>query len=322
MITRFARIVLAGLAVSVAIAGPVAAPAAAKVTLGWTNWPDAEFLTRLARHVLEKRLGEEVELVQDDVAGLYDRLAAGEVDALLMSWLPDTHRSYWRQVQDKAVSLGVIYEGAQLGWAVPAKVPADRVQAIPDLKDPELRKKFNATVVGIEPGAGLTKLSKQAIEAYELSDYTLQPSSGAAMTTALNHAVQNGDWILVTVWRPHWIFETWDLRILDDPKGILGGRERIHAVARAGFYRDNPKAAMMLARMYLPMESVQKALRTAHDESYDAAVKAFVEANAARVAYWVTGELAPPQPETQIQGQGGTQGQSGPDPDSGSAATQ
>ena len=108
---------------------------------------------------------------------------------MLMSWQPGTHEDYLDKVGPKVVNLGLLYTHARLGWAVPAYIPESKVESIADLAKDEVREKLDGTVTGIDPGAGLTRLSKQAIEDYGL-DYELQISSGAGMTAALERAVR------------------------------------------------------------------------------------------------------------------------------------
>ena len=36
-------------------------------------------------------------------------------------------------------------------------------------------------------------------------------------------------------WTPHWMFDQFDLKFLDDPKKVYGDLEEIHAIAWKGF---------------------------------------------------------------------------------------
>jgi len=260
------------------------------IKIGWTAWSDAEFVTKLARRILEERMGYEVELLQTDIAPQYQGLATGSIDIMLMSWQPSTHEDYIKKVGAQVVNLGLLYTHARLGWVVPGYIPESDLLSIADLKKPDVRKKLDATITGIDPGAGLTRLSEKAIEDYGL-DYALQISSGAGMTAALERAVRRDEWIVVTGWSPHWMFGAYDLRYLDDPKGVLGSFERVHAVARLGFYQDNVEAASFFSRMQLPINDLQKAMYDAQETSYKEAVTRYIKNNPKRVDYWVTGEL-------------------------------
>jgi glycine betaine/proline transport system substrate-binding protein len=261
------------------------------IKIGWTAWSDAEFVTKLAGRIIEDRFGREVELMQTDIAPQYQGLSTGSIDVMLMSWQPDTHADYIERVGAKTVNLGLLYTHARLGWAVPNYMPESEVKSIADLANPAVREKLDGTITGIDPGAGLTRLSQQAIEEYSLDGYELQVSSGAGMTAALQRAVRRNDWIVVTGWSPHWKFGAYDLRYLEDPKGVLGSFERVHAVARMGFYQDNVEVASFLSRMQIPIDELQAAMYEAQETSYEDAVSNYIAANTKRIDYWVTGEL-------------------------------
>lgn len=262
-----------------------------EVQIGWTAWSDAEFVTKLAEQVLTEHMDQEVELTQTDIAPQYQGVAAGDIDVMLMSWLPGTHSDYMDEVGGDVVNLGLLYTHARLGWVVPEYVPEDQLSSIEDLKDDEIRDKLDGTITGIDPGAGLTRLSKEAIEDYGLDGYDLQTSSGSGMTAALERAVANDEWIVATGWSPHWKFGRWDLRYLEDPEGSLGSFERIHAIAREGFYQENIEAASMLARMHIPLSQLETYMNVAQEDSYEAAVDQYIEENEDRVEYWISGEM-------------------------------
>jgi glycine betaine/proline transport system substrate-binding protein len=261
------------------------------VKIGWTAWSDAEFVTKLAQRIIEDRFDQRVELIQTDIAPQYQGLSTGSIDVMLMSWQPDTHADYIERVGARTVNLGLLYTHARLGWAVPAYVPESEVASIADLAKDSVRAQLNGTITGIDPGAGLTRLSRDAIEEYGLDGYELQISSGAGMTAALTRAVRRDEWIVVTGWSPHWKFGAFELRYLDDPKGVLGSFERVHAVARMGFYQDYVEVASFLSRMQLPIDDLQAAMNVAQETSYENAVTEYIANNGDRIDYWVTGQL-------------------------------
>ncbi|MBS3780805.1 MAG: glycine betaine ABC transporter substrate-binding protein, partial [Desulfovermiculus sp.] len=227
-----------------AVCGLFAGPAAQAadydkpIKIGWTAWSTAEANTKLIKEILENKMGYDVDLIMSDIGIQYQGLSTGDIDLMLMAWLPTTHQNYWKKFAGKLVDLGPIYTQARLGWAVPDYIPQDEINSISDLTDPDVADKLNKKITGIDPGAGLMQASEKAMEQYGLEDagYQLLSSSGAGMTAALSRAIKRDDWIVVTGWSPHWKFAKWDLRYLEDPKGLLGGKERIHCLARKGFY--------------------------------------------------------------------------------------
>lgn len=280
--------ILTTLGLALALAMPAQAE---DVKIGWTAWSDAEFVTKLAGKILDERMDQDVALIQTDIAPQYQGLASGDIDVMLMSWLPSTHEDYMDSVGADVVDLGILYGYARLGWVVPTYIPESELSSIEDLKKDSVRDKLDGTITGIDPGAGLTRLSKEAIEEYGLDGYELQISSGAGMTAALKRAVSRDEWIVVTGWSPHWKFGAHDLRYIEDPKGVLGSYERVHALAREGFYQENPEAALFLTRMHLDLDELQDAMFYAQENSYDDAVDRFIEDNPELIDYWVTGKI-------------------------------
>jgi len=287
----FLKTVAAAAAVAMIGAAGVAKAQDGPIRIGWTAWSDAEAVTKLAAKIITERMGQEVELVLADIGLQYQGLANGDLDFMMMSWLPVTHGDYLDRVGDDIVPLGILYTRAKLGWVVPAYVPEDMVRTIADLNKPEVRERLQGRIQGIDPGAGLMQASEQAIEQYGLEDYELVSASGAAMTAAIERAVRRDEWIVATGWSPHWKFAQWDLRYLEDPEGVLGGLERVHVMARADFYQDHPEVAEFLARMHLPLEELQAIMYDATQTSYEEAIEKYVAENEARISYWVTGEM-------------------------------
>jgi len=95
---------LVSLSLAAVIAGSVSTIALAQdakpVKIGWAAWSDAEFVTKLAAKLIKDELGQEVELVQTDVAPLYQGVSRGDLDAMMMAWLPQTHADYYAKIKD------------------------------------------------------------------------------------------------------------------------------------------------------------------------------------------------------------------------------
>lgn len=272
-------------------AGPAFAQDDKTIEIGWTAWSDAEAVTKLAGQLIEQELGYDVELTLADIALQYRGVADGDLDLMMMAWLPVTHADYYADVAGEVIDLGPIYTGAKLGWVVPNYVPEDQIASIEDLKKPEVQEMLGGQIQGIDPGAGLMRLSEQAVEDYGLDDYELISASGAAMTAALARAIEREEPIVVTGWSPHWMFGKYDLRYIDDPQGVLGGPERIHALARKGLDQEAPEVFGFLSRFYIPLDELEALMAEATDTSYEEAVANYIESHPARVNYWLTGEI-------------------------------
>ncbi|WP_017472417.1 glycine betaine ABC transporter substrate-binding protein [Amphibacillus jilinensis] len=158
-----------------------------------------------------------------------------------------------------------------------------------DVKDDNVGALIDYTITGIEPGAGTTTLAREALEEYEnLTEYTLEESSTAAMLAALNEAIAQDEPIVVTGWTPHWKFAMYDLKFLDDPKETFGGVESIHTMTRQGLEEDMPEAFTILDRFYWEVDDMEQVMLMTHEDglSFEKAAKVWIEENEEIVSEW------------------------------------
>ena len=270
---------------------PGSASARPTLRLGWSPWADAEVVSLIAQTVIQQAYDVRVERVLADIGIQYASLARGDLDLMLMAWLPLTHRDYFRRVRERVVDFGSMYSG-RLGWVVPEYVPASELSSIPDLRDPSLAARFENRVQGIDPGSGLNQASALALKTYALKDLELVSSSSAAMTAVLDQAIRQQRWVIVTSWTPHWMFARYQLRFLQDPERVFGGIEWIHALGRPQLDLEMQDIAGFLTRFHLPDQEMSDLLLQANDRTAEAAVEDYIDSHQARVRYWITGEIA------------------------------
>lgn len=219
------------------------------VTMGVIpGWTDQTSTTYLLKDVLEDN-GYTVDVQKlSDNAPMYTALSNGDIDILSSAWPELTHKSYMERYGDDIEDLGVFYEGATSFLAVPEYSDITSIDQLPSHAD-----ELGGTITGIEPGAGLTEMTKEdVIPAYGLdSDFKLQLSSTAAMLTELKKATEAKEPIVVTMWKPFWANLTYPIRPLEDPKNAYGEPENLHVLARDGFSQDLPEVATMLKNFKL-----------------------------------------------------------------------
>ena len=238
--TMLAAVAATGL---VALAGCSSEPAEAldngdqqDVTVAVFNgWPEGEAVSYLWASVLEDK-GYNVELEYADVAAGFSGLSTGDYDVNLDVWLPVTHASYIESFGEDIVDLGAWNNDATLNVAVNADAPVDSLDELADNAEA-----FNSTLIGIEPGAGLTGVTEDAvIPDYGLEDWEFTTSSTATMLTELKAATDAGENIAVTLWHPHWAYDAFDIKDLEDPQGSLGEAEGLHSFGSADFEEKFP----------------------------------------------------------------------------------
>lgn len=265
-----------------------AAASAEPVKMAITNWADVQAVANVAKYVLETKLNQPVQFVQADIGIQYQSVARGDLDIMVVGWLPVTHATYYAKYKNDMDDVGIIYKGAKIGWAVPAYVPESELSSIADLNKPEVKSKMNGIVQGIEPGGGLMMASDKALKDYNLSDYKLQSSSEAGMLASVARAYPSKQWIVATVWSPHWMFQKWKMRYLKDPKGTLGGEEQVHGFASKQFASKFPRADVFMKHLKLSLADVEAVeLEGNPTNNYAAAAKKFVDAHPEKVKAWL-----------------------------------
>lgn len=148
----------------------------------------------------------------------------------------------------------------------------------------------NYTITGIEPGAGIMESTRNVLDEYEnLAGWNMEESSTAGMIAVLDDAIKNEKPIVVTGWTPHWMFEDYDLKFLDDPKNVYGGVERIHTLARLGFEEDMPNAYKILDAFHWELADMQAVIAEGEETSFEEAAENWVANNEDKVNSWLEG---------------------------------
>ncbi|HNP15338.1 MAG: glycine betaine ABC transporter substrate-binding protein [Cryobacterium sp.] len=207
------------------------------LTIGVFNgWPEGEAASILWKLALEKK-GYNVTLEYADAGPVFLGLSQGDYDVAFDGWLPRTHATYMKEYGDKLTDLGAWNDEAALTMAVNADAPIDSLDELAAHAG-----EFGNRIVGIEPGAGLTEaVQKAVIPEYGLEKMDFVTSSTPAMLAELKSALDKKENIVVTLWRPHWAYDEYNIKDLKDPKGTLGTAESIHSIARGGFAADYPQ---------------------------------------------------------------------------------
>ena len=251
----------------------------------YVEWDCATASTYLAKAVLEDRFGYTVEAV------MWGALASGDADVSVTAWLPVTHGDFLAKFKDKVDVLGTVTDGARLGLAVPDYVPLKSIEEIEANSE-----RFQNRIIGIDPGAGIMKLTEKLLKDYKLDKMTLAEGSGATMTASLAAAIRNKEWIVVTGWSPHWMFGRWKLHYLDDPRGSLGKEENIQTVARKNLQKDHPEAWAFLSRFHYAdanqLESYMNWNQENGLKTPEATARRFMQAHPELVTDWLSTQPA------------------------------
>ncbi|MFE3575113.1 glycine betaine ABC transporter substrate-binding protein [Lysinibacillus sp. NPDC059133] len=249
------------------------------VNLAYVEWDTEIASTNVVGQVLED-LGYNVTLTPLDNAIMWEAVSKGEADGMVAAWLPNTHAPQYEKYKADLDELGENLAGAKIGLVVPSYMDVNSIE--------DLKKQADRTITGIEPGAGITAATEKALDEYDnLADWNLLTSSSGAMTTSLAKAIKNKEDIVVTGWSPHWKFAKYDLKYLEDPKGIYGGEETINTFARKGLKEDQPDVYSVLNNFHWTSEDLESVMLEVMDgKDPKQAAKDWIADNADKVAEW------------------------------------
>ena len=204
-----------------------------EIEILYPNWAEGIAFTHLAKAALED-VGITANIKPIEPGPIYASLAKGDADLTMDAWLPHTHADYWSEYGDSLKKIGESFSGGTTGLVVPQYVKIDSITQLNDHKE-----KFGGEIVGIGSGAGIHGNTEKAIKKYDL-DFKQITSSGPAMMASLKKAYNNKDWVVITGWKPHHMWNNYDLKYLKDPKDIYP-KDVCAIVSRMGFKEDYPE---------------------------------------------------------------------------------
>lgn len=263
------------------------------LTIGiFSGWEESYATAHIFQHVLEDQ-GYSVEFTELEAAATFTGVSDGDIDFMTDVWLPLTHDNYIEEYGEDIQSLGCWYDTADLTFAVNEDAPIDSLEELAGNAEA-----FDNTIVGIEPGAGLTQQTEdEVIPTYGLEEMEFVTSSTPAMLAELSNAVDSGNDVLVTLWHPHFAYEEFPIRDLEDPENALGETEILYNFGREGFEQDYPNVEQMVRNMNMSEDQVARLVFLMFSEeeyageNHEAAVADWIEENPEFVDDLKAGEL-------------------------------
>lgn len=224
---------------------------------------------------IAEELGYPTEIVEGEVGFMYLGLAQGDIDIYPDVWLPTLQKTYMEKYGDKVEIAGTLYPAPDVGWVVPTYVDIDTIAELKGRAD-----EFDNRIVGLEPSAGMMMTSKKTIEAYELDDYELLEGSTPAMMAEVEKATKNQEPIVFLGWRPHTMFFNYDIKLLQDSKGIWAPDDCITGVNK-DFKQKAPDVYRFLQNFTIALDDVEEILVEMDETEKDAdqLAKEWIEQN-------------------------------------------
>jgi len=206
----------------------------------------------IVRAVLERHGVTVTEVRRPHGAG-FQLFRDGEADLLCAAWLPGSHGVYLDAMADPFERVCVLYTPFAL-WGVPEYVPVDCVSSVADLARPDVAARMAKRIQGIGPGAGISRFSREIIDAYGLAAHGYHFENGSLddCVSAFEQAVHEQRWAVVPLWQPQYLHWTHRIRPLAEPRGLLRGMDDATLLLRASARERLPAAAVQALRALSP----------------------------------------------------------------------
>ncbi len=269
------------------LAGGASSAAEKAITIGVNNWAENIAVANLWKLLLEGK-GRQVKLQNADKAMLYGGVAKGQIDLTFEVWLPHLDEPAFSKVRDNVELIGPWFLEASMGLAVPDYVTVDSIDQL-NARKTEFTGGGTPTVYGIEAGSSLMGATDKAKVQYGL-EFNVLASSESGMLITLERAIQRKQPIVVTLWKPHWVWSRYKLRYLKDPKGLYGKTDAIHAISSKTFRGEHAEVDRWLRNFRMDDASLGSLMAEiiAQGQSTPAkGTRAWIDANRTTVDAWL-----------------------------------
>ena len=264
------------------------------IVLGHVNESSYEATAIVIQTILE-RFGYNVAIKKGKPGVMLPMLAEGEIDIFVAGSLPNKDAEDWEDYKDELILVTPLYEDAKLFWAVPGYIPASDVKSIADLTKPGVASRMEKIIRGPGADSDLMIRSRKVLQEYSLTQtgYQLAPGKSADWISGFNANVKSGKWFVVPLWQPHYLSEVAKLRILDEPKKLLGEPDTAWLIANKGTKRKMGAGGFgVIQKMEFSLRSIAEIEYQIHVEkrSPREAGRRWMGLHPYTVEYWVEPE--------------------------------
>jgi glycine betaine/proline transport system substrate-binding protein len=282
------------------------APAGVELTAGQFSWTAAAVETEILAAVVEDHpeLGvSSIETVNVDPAAGWVGLGRGDIDLLTEVNLPNQQK-FADETAENTELVGQTYGDAAQGWFVPRYLvepggAAEGLKSVDQLD--EFAEEVGGALYDGDPGWITTDQNAQRIEGFGL-DIEHKPSSEAASIAQLKRAYDRQEPILIFAYRPHWLFEQYDLVQLEEPnpyeedcftaekKDCAIPAQNVWTAAHQDVAERAPAFHEALGKFQIPLEEIEAILKQSEDTGAEPAelARQWVDEHQDEVDSWLS----------------------------------
>jgi len=255
-----------------------------EIRLGYTKDSTSIVTTTLVKAVLVEKLGQSVKMIPYTPQVLWQAVATKKVDAIVSAWLPQSHGALFKQYKSKVEVLKPVTLGIKMGVVTPTYVTIDNLDQFSGKAS-----RFKNIIYCIKDHIGSIEMTKRTIAAYSLKNIKLVEMTEQELITKLEACVDKLEWIALGAWTPHIIFSQWNLKYLEDKKGVFSNDEQVVAIANTDLSKNYRDTHALLKKFYCSSKELQEIMRTIikRNKSPYGAAKDYILNNPDQVKKWI-----------------------------------
>lgn len=280
-----------------------------EIVIGTFSWTAAAVQTEILSQIAADNPGLGVSKVTStnvDPAVGWTGLGRGDIDVLVEVNLPN-QQGFADENAETTELVSETYGGAVQGWFVPSYLvapggAAEGLKSVDQLAEQKYADAVGGTLYDADPGWVTTEQNAARIKGFGLA-ITHSPSSEAAELAELKRAYDREQPILVYLYRPHWVFNDYELTQLEEPhpyeEGAFtdGGHTDVaiptlaaNIAARKDLAERVPEFYELLTKVSIPLEDIEALLAASNEDSAltpkDLAAQ-WIEAHQEEVSSWL-----------------------------------
>lgn len=214
------------------------------VIIGTRSYASSVAGSYVLKYILDKK-GYVSEVEVYDEKELWERLEMNKVNIVSSMWFYDVDYADYKGMQKEVVDLGPNSDSYIKGFIVPSYVDVAFIEKLNFYK-----YEFDDIIYCLDESDYLFNLSKEATNVYGL-DFDIQRRSAKELEVLLKDAIAQDKWIVIAGYTPHYLFDEYSLRFLEDDKRVFGQKQEIHTVANADFIVRNKELKNYISSFYL-----------------------------------------------------------------------
>ncbi|MCK0195821.1 choline ABC transporter substrate-binding protein [Ancylobacter sp. 6x-1] len=286
----------AGLAAAL-VASPVYAAESAtcaKPRFSDVGWTDITATTAMAGQILTA-LGYKPDIALLSVAITFKTLENGDRDIFLGNWMPLQEPTQVPLVKAGKIEVAATnLKDAKIGFATSKAARDAGLKTYADIA--KFKDQLGGKIYGIEAGSSANSTISKMIadNTFGLGTMTLVESSEQAMLSQVASRIKRNEPVVFFGWRPHPMNVNLPIAYLENGNDVFGpndGGATVLTLTRPGYAKDCPNVAHFLSNLVFDVPMEDRLMSDILDKGMqpEAAVKAWMKENPARVAVWLEG---------------------------------